>query len=225
MSEMKIILERWKCFSENKETLNEAPKDSMCPQSDTPQEPGDVSTIGELYNFILAKEPGRLKRFIAKASKATTKAAGVGAGVATTVATGGADAGAATGVGTIVANELASEVVQLLLTNAAVYFANMPDTEVDEGSVAWYFDHDDQIQMFLRGQEQGKVASNKMSKIEKQVFKEMSAYVKSVVNASTDCESTVAFILGDITARAKMNAALADGEVGGGKVKITPTSE
>ena len=113
---MKLIMESWTDF------LNE-------------QVPGNIQTIGELYDFFKSQEPGRLKKSLSKYGPALGKILGGGASIALGLVDGGA-AGAT--VGKLVGDKLAEAAIEATLSAAVLAFANVEDGTYPAGSVASY---------------------------------------------------------------------------------------
>lgn len=200
MSEMKLILENWTDF------LNEQAS------------PGNIETIGQLYDFFRQQEPGRIKKSLAKYGPALGKILGTGA----SVALGMADGGAAGGVTKMAVDKLTETAVEATLSTAILAFANLEDGTYPEGSVASYFDLDDNLTLFMRELEQQKAGSEKPSLPELEVFQLMVKKVKDAVQGGVDRDTRIEDVLSD-TSKQVMDALLQRGDFGG-KVKVTPVS-
>jgi hypothetical protein len=133
---MKLIMESWRGY------LNEAQQLLDPPLQDDPK---NIKTIGQLHDYFMSKEPGKLKQTAMKYGGITAKIFGITAGATVGAATGGAGivAGAAAGA-------IAEQVIESLLLAAVTAFANIEDGTYQEGTAASYFDLDDNLTMFLR---------------------------------------------------------------------------
>lgn len=200
MSDMKLIMENWNGF------LNEQAS------------PGSIQTIGQLYDFFQSQEPGRLKKSLVKYGPALGKILGAGA----SVALGMVDGGAAGGIAKLAGDKLAEKAVEATLSAAVLAFANIEDGTYPEGSVASYFDLDDNLTLFMRELEQKKPGSDKPSMPELEVFQIMVQKVKDAVQGGVDRNARIEDIL-SATSKQVMDALLKRGDFGG-KVVVTPAS-
>ena len=200
MSEMKLIIENWNEF------LNEQ------------QNPGNIQTIGELYDYFKRLEPGRIRKSLSKYGPALSKILGTGASAYIGIMTGGAGAG----VGMLAGEKLAEAAVEAALSTAILAFANIEDGTYPAGSVADYFDLDDNLTLFMRELEQKKAGSDKASLPELEVFQFMVQKVKDAISGSIDPNEKIDDVL-DVTSKQVMSAMLKRGNFGG-KVNVTPVS-
>lgn len=159
--EYKLIVENWRSF------LNE----------NNPPPPGseDITTIGELHDFLKEMEPSKVKKIFSKYGKAGVAILGT-LGSAFVMSGVGAGAGAVA----IAGSALAGKAVEDILVAGALMFANVEDGTYEEGSVISFFDLDDKVQTFLRDVEHGIKGSQagKTSTMEKEAIDKMIKHVK-----------------------------------------------
>ena len=204
---MKLIMESWRGY------LNEAPQLLDPPLQD---DPTDIETIGQLHDYFMSKEPGKLKTLAAQYGGVTAKVLGVVAGAVAGVATGGAGALAGAAGGAI-----AEQVIEKLLMAAVTAFANIEDGTYQEGTAASYFDLDDNLTIFLRDLETKGKEIAKPSEPELQVYKEMKARIVEAIKEATDPKTTLQSLLQNITSQAVLDKRMKDGEHSG---KVTVQS-
>ena len=186
-------MENWRSY-----TLNEE------------EDPRSITTIGELHNYFEAKNPGLLKKFVAKYGGISAKVLGVVAGAAT----GGAGGVVGTGAGVI-----AEKVVEQLLMASIMAFANIEDGTYQEGTAASYFDLDDNLTIFLRDLETKGSDVVSPSKPEMETFKKLKKIIKDKVTADVSPDTRISAILQDITSQAVLDKDIRSGEYSG-KVAI-----
>lgn len=203
---MKLLLENWRVY------LNEAPQ-----LLDPPlQDPTDIKTIGQLHDYFMSKEPGKLKKLAAQYGGVTAKVLGVAAAAVAGVATGGAGivAGAAGGA-------IAEQVIEKLLMAAVSAFANIEDGTYQEGTAASYFDLDDNLTIFLRDLETKGKEITKPSLPELEAFEEMKKRITTAIKEAADPKTTLQSLLQSITSQAVLDKRMKDGEHSG---KVTVQS-
>jgi|TARA_R110002111_G_scaffold258571_1_gene327804 hypothetical protein len=194
-------MESWRGY------LNEAQQLLDPPLQDDPK---NIKTIGQLHDYFMSKEPGKLKQTAMKYGGITAKIFGITAGATVGAATGGAGivAGAAAGA-------IAEQVIESLLLAAVTAFANIEDGTYQEGTAASYFDLDDNLTMFLRDLETKGKEIAKPAEPELQVYKEMKARIVEAIKEATDPKTTLEDLLQDITSQAVLNKRMKDGEHSG----------
>ena len=205
MSEMKLIMEGW-----NKFLIELGP---------TP-EPENITTIGELHEYFLEKDPGVLKKLAAKYGGASAKMAGVAGGLglaASGMGPGGVIAGTAAGA-------IAEKIVEQLLMASIMAFANIEDGTYPAGTAASYFDLDDHLTLFLRDVETKGADIAKPSLPEKEVFSIMKKKIQDAITGSVAPDTTLADLLQSVTSSSVMDARIQAGEHSG-KVKVEPMGE
>jgi len=198
---MKLILENWR------EYLNEAPQLLDPPLVADPKE---IKTIGQLHDYFMSKEPGKLKKLAAQYGGVTAKVLGLATGAVVGAATGGAGAvaGAAGGV-------IAEQVIEKLLMAAVTVFANIEDGTYPDGTAASYFDLDDHLTMFLRDLETKGKEITKPSLPELEVFKDMKKRITTAITQGSPPTQTLQSLLQDITSKAVLNKRMKGGEHSG----------
>jgi hypothetical protein len=204
MSEMKIIIERWDRYVK---------EDTGDDDDDTgePLDPGSITTVHQLHNYFLKRDPSTLQVLGAKYGGLTAKVLGIGAG-AVTGGAGGLVAAAAT-------SYIAGEVVEQMLMASIMAFANIEDGTYPGGTAATYFDLEDNLTLFLRDVESLGKDFTKPTKTEMEVFTIMKNKIKDAVQGNISASTTIATLLGDVTSQSVMDAHLKSGELAG-KVKV-----
>ena len=202
---MKDLMENWRGY------LNEGPKLLDPPLKNDPK---SIETIGQLHDYYMSKEPGKLKKLAAKYGGITAKIFALGA----VAATGGAvlpAAGVASAVASAGADAIAEKVIENLLMSAVVTFANVEDGSYKAGSVASYFDLDDHLTMFLRDLEtQGKQIT-KPSKPEIEAYGEIQKKVQDAITSGASPKTKISDLLKDLTAQAILDDRIRTGEYSG----------
>lgn len=196
---MKPIMENWRGY------LNEAPQLLDPPLMDDPK---DIETIGQLHDYYMSKEPGKLKQLANKYGGITARVFGFVAGTAAGGAVGGAVAAEVTGT-------IAEAIVENVLMAAVKTFANIEDGARIAGSVASYFDLDDHLTMFLRHLEtQGKDVV-KPSKPELEAYKEIQERIKDAIKQGSDPKTKISDLLGNLTTQAILDNRIRTGDYSG----------
>jgi hypothetical protein len=193
MSDMKLIMENWKGFLR--------------------ENPGQITTIGELHDYFKEQDPSTLEKLAAKYGGITAKLMGASAGVAAGDLTGAAG-GAAGGL-------IAEKIIEHLLTAAITAFANLEDGSYPGGTAASYFDLEDNLTLFMRHLQTGGDDIVKPSIPETEVFEKMKQRIVTAVQQGFSPDTPIATILGDLTSQIVMDGELKAGERSG-KVKVEP---
>ena len=202
---MKDLMENWRGY------LNEGPKLLDPPLKNDPK---SIETIGQLHDYYMSKEPGKLKQLAAKYGGATAKFFALGA-VATAGGIVAPLAGAAGAVASASADAIAEKIIENLLMSAVVTFANAEDGSYKAGSVASYFDLDDHLTMFLRDLEtQGKQIT-KPSKPEIEAYGEIQKKVQDAITSGASPKTKISDLLKDLTAQAILDDRIRTGEYSG----------
>ena len=198
---MKLIMESWRGY------LNETPQLLDPPLVDDPRE---IKTIGQLHDYFMSKQPGKLKKLAAQYGGVTAKVLGIATGAAVGAATGGAGvvAGAAGGA-------IAEQVIEKLLMAAVSVFANIEDGSYPDDTAASYFDLDDNLTMFLRDLETKGKEITKPSLPELEVFEEMKKRITAAITQGSHPTQTLQSLLQDITSKAVLNKRMKGGEHSG----------
>jgi len=191
MSKMKLLMENWSTF------LNE----------DATQ----ITTIGQLHDYFLKKDPGTLKKLAAKYGGITAKIMGIAAG-------------AAAGPAGIAAGVIAEQVVEQMLSASIMAFADIEDGTYPDGSAASYFDLNDHLSLFMRHLETKGREIRKPSQPELEVYAIMKKKVQDAVKGGVPPNTTIQELLQNITSQAVLDRRLATGEHSG-KVSLQQVGE
>jgi len=200
---MKLIMENWDRFVIQEQTL----------------EPATIFKVGDLLEYIKGIEAkGQMQKVFGKFAKPVAVTLGALAGMTVANPVGGA----AVGLG---AEQITGAALAKLLGASVVAFSNLDDsTPHPPGSAAFYFDMNDQMQLFFRHLEtKGKDLKNP-SEAEKIVLDQMIKKIKDGLDTDSYAMSDdLSTIFGNMRIT---NVAQNVGRQGrlGGKVDLAPIS-
>jgi len=191
-------MENWRNF------ITEAP--------DSPLDPKDITTMGELQTYFKSIEPSKLKKLVGKYGKGATKILGTIAGAVAGSALGPGGSAA----GGMAAGVMAQEAVEALLVSAVLAFSNVEDGTYAEDSAISYFDLDDTVVNFLRDIESKGKDLNTVSAPEKESLDLMIKYIKMKAKNAQPSD-TIASIL-NLTAQTVLDRKFKKFQ----KIKLSP---